>query len=123
MIRKLIPVTILLLMFLLGDPVFGQVQKIILGNVSKPPKPPTRTLTVTFSGNGWGWVIISGSIKFAFESSYDFLEGTVLTLTAEPHESSYFMGWSGGGCSGTEACIITLNEDTVVNADFWSPPI
>src|SRR6185369_11914730 len=37
---------------------------------------------------------------------------------------SAFIGWSGGTCSGTADCVLTLNSDTTVTATFDSlvPP-
>ncbi|MCL6542043.1 MAG: hypothetical protein K6T87_15920, partial [Roseiflexus sp.] len=92
---------------------------IILGSVVIPP---TRTLTVAFTGEGTGTVTISGSITCTSTSSYDFFAGTSLTLTATPSGSSIFVGWSGGGCSGTGPCQITLTENTTIYADFYVPP-
>ncbi len=34
---------------------------------------------------------------------------------------STFTGWSGGGCSGTGTCQVTLNSDTTVTATFTDP--
>jgi len=33
-----------------------------------------------------------------------------------------FAGWSGGGCSGTKDCTVTLNSDTTVTATFTLSP-
>ena len=51
-------------------------------------------------------------------------EGTELTLTASPASGSTFAGWSGGGCSGTGSCHLTLEADTAITATFNanSPP-
>jgi beta-lactam-binding protein with PASTA domain len=40
--------------------------------------------------------------------------------TADP--GSTFTGWSGGGCSGTSNCVVTLNSDTAVTATFTTNP-
>src|SRR5206468_4026305 len=45
-----------------------------------------------------------------------FTSGTVVTLTATPAAGSTFTGWSGGGCSGTGTCAVTLNAATTVTA-------
>jgi hypothetical protein len=48
-----------------------------------------------------------------------------VTLTASPESGQSFLGWSGGGCSGTApTCIVTISADTTVGASFTSiqPP-
>jgi hypothetical protein len=42
----------------------------------------------------------------------------MVTLTATPTEGSTFAGWSGGGCSGTGTCQLTLSSDQDVTATF-----
>jgi hypothetical protein len=44
--------------------------------------------------------------------------GTSVTLTATPDPLSVFVGWSGGGCSGTGTCTVTLEANTTVTASF-----
>jgi hypothetical protein len=41
-----------------------------------------------------------------------------VTLTARADLGSSFGGWSGGGCSGTGTCVVTLNANTTVTATF-----
>ncbi len=48
----------------------------------------------------------------------DYNIGTSVTLIATPDLSSVFTGWSGGGCSGTSNCVVTINADTVITATF-----
>ena len=43
--------------------------------------------------------------------------GTSVTLTATPDPESLFSGW-GGDCSGTGACVITIDGPTSVSATF-----
>ncbi len=50
--------------------------------------------------------------------SEDYLSGTEVILTAMHGEGGTFLGWSGDECSGTEDCIITLNDSTSVSASF-----
>ncbi len=54
--------------------------------------------------------------------SAQFASGSVVTLTATPsgggNFGSTFTGWSGGGCSGTGTCQVTLNSSTTVTANF-----
>jgi hypothetical protein len=47
-----------------------------------------------------------------------FAPGETITLTASPGPGTTFSGWSGGGCSGTGTCVVTLNQSTQVNATF-----
>ena len=56
------------------------------------------------------------------EAPYE--DGTVVTLTAKPAADSSFVGWSGGGCSGTGTCQVTVSTETDVSAAFSkvSPP-
>jgi Regulator of chromosome condensation (RCC1) repeat/Divergent InlB B-repeat domain len=53
-----------------------------------------------------------------------FAAGSTVTLSAAPAPGSTFAGWSGGGCTGTGACTVTLNADTAVTATFntTAPP-
>ena len=54
--------------------------------------------------------------------SASYRNGTPVTLTATPRAGSTFTGWSGGGCSGTGTCVITLTADTTVTATFTLIP-
>ena len=45
-----------------------------------------------------------------------YQSGKIVTLTATP--VSIFTGWSGEGCSGTGACIVTMNGNKTVTATF-----
>lgn len=47
-----------------------------------------------------------------------FSLGTKVTLTASPGSKITFTGWSGGGCSGTGTCAVTVNANQAVNATF-----
>ena len=79
--------------------------------------PPVRALSVNTAGSGGGTVTGTG-IDCPDDCSDAYVEGTVITLTAEPNDVSTFAGWSGSGCSGTGTCEVTLNESTAVTADF-----
>jgi hypothetical protein len=41
-----------------------------------------------------------------------------VTLTASATAGSAFTGWSGGGCSGTGTCVVTMNAPVAVTATF-----
>jgi CSLREA domain-containing protein/uncharacterized repeat protein (TIGR02543 family) len=47
-----------------------------------------------------------------------YQEGTVVTLTPTTADGYVFTGWSGGGCSGTGTCVVTVNDDVTVTASF-----
>lgn len=80
---------------------------------------PEHTLTVSRAGAGAGTVTSKPSgIDCGATCSHDFTEGTPLTLIAIPAAGSTFTGWSGGGCSGTGTCQLTLNADAAVTATF-----
>lgn len=79
----------------------------------------TYNVTVIKTGSGGGSVFSTpAAIDCSPACSVDVAAGTVLTLTAVPHVSSSFGGWSGGGCSGTGTCTITVNSDITVGANF-----
>jgi hypothetical protein len=48
--------------------------------------------------------------------AYD--EGMMVTLTGTPDSGSAFAGWSGGGCSGTGNCAVTMDVRRTVTATF-----
>ena len=79
------------------------------------------TLVVAGEGLGNGTVISTdGRINCggggACSASYD--SGSRVILRARAGWLSSFDGWSGGGCSGTGDCVVTLGEDTMVTARF-----
>ena len=81
-------------------------------------------LTVTKSGIGTGTVTGTG-INCGADCNEPFAPGTVVTLTATVAAGSVFIGWSGGGCSGTGTCVLTISSAAVpppVNAQFDAAP-
>ncbi len=80
---------------------------------------PQQTVTVTDAGSGAGIVESSPSgIKCGSTCSASFASGTKITLTATPAIGSTFTGFSGGGCSGTSPCVVTLSSSQAVTATF-----
>ena len=81
-------------------------------------------LTLTPAGTGTGTVTSAKDITLSTDIScgdictatYDV--GTVITMTATPAAGSTFTGWSGGGCSGTSICTVTMTENQAVAATF-----
>src|SRR5262249_56039304 len=74
---------------------------------------------VAKGGSGSGTVRLNpGGINCGLTCSATFDSGTAVTLTASPAIGSTFAGWSGGGCSGTGNCTVTLTADTTVTARF-----
>ena len=78
------------------------------------------TLTVTLPGPGSGSVSSNpAGISCPTTCSASFKGGTQVTLTETPVSGSYFAGWSGGGCSGSNStCVLTLNASEQVTATF-----
>jgi hypothetical protein len=82
-----------------------------------------RTLTVTKVGVGSGTVTSNPSgITCGSTCSASFDSGTSVTLTAAADPGSTFTGFSGGGCSGTGPCTVTVNAATTVTATFSVAP-
>jgi hypothetical protein len=83
--------------------------------------PAKHALSVNKSGGGSGTVTGTG-ISCGSTCSSLFDQGTQVTLTAAAAAGSVFAGWSGGGCSGTGSCLVTVNGDTTVTAIFNAVP-
>jgi hypothetical protein len=91
---------------------------------SGPPPPPNRTLSVAFAGTGSGSVSDGASLSCSASCQRQYPQGTVVHLTATPASGSSFSGWSGGGCSGTGVCSVTMSADAAVTATFATiPPV
>lgn len=74
--------------------------------------PPASTFKLVLKANGKGTVVSN-------PSGTAFASGTVVKLTATPDAGVPFVGWSGGGCSGTvPVCSVTITADTTVTANF-----
>ncbi len=75
------------------------------------------TLTVTLAGNSTGTVTGEG-IDCGTDCTVTVQAGTTITLTAAPDANTGFTGWSGGDCTGTDPCMVTLDADTEISAAF-----
>jgi hypothetical protein len=85
------------------------------------------TLTVEMTGAGTGRVrgdptaCDPGGIYCGADCTETYCTGTVVTLTAHPGVSSYFVGW-GGDCSSTELTTqVTMDADKTCIATFGYP--
>ena len=80
-----------------------------------------RTLNVSKAGTGSGTVMGTG-VNCGSDCQEVLDHGTAVPLTATAAAGSTFTGWSGGGCSGTGVCNLTLSSDTLVTATFTANP-
>ncbi|HEX6752140.1 MAG TPA: hypothetical protein VF093_00940 [Solirubrobacterales bacterium] len=78
-------------------------------------------LTIVKAGSGSGSVTCNGGACAA-----KYAKGTKVALAASAASGSTFSGWSGGGCSGTGGCTVTIEAATTVTATFTAdstPPV
>jgi photosystem II stability/assembly factor-like uncharacterized protein len=78
-----------------------------------------NTLTVSKTGTGTGTVTSSpAGINCGDDCSETYSKVQKVKLTAKADASSTFTGWSGGGCSGTKTCTVTVDGSVTVTVDF-----
>ncbi len=85
----------------------------------------TRTLTVEKLGNGSESSRVTSTpsgIECGAVCEASFPSAAKVTLRAVPATDYVFEGWSGGGCSGTDPCTLTLERDLTVRARFGDRP-
>ena len=76
-------------------------------------------LTVVKAGGGGGTVTSApAGINCGSTCTASFIDGGSVVLTAVASGGSTFTGWSGGGCSGTSTCSVTMAAATTVTATF-----
>jgi hypothetical protein len=80
--------------------------------------PITFTLTVNKTGDGTGAISATDLACTGNTCTGTYPANARVTLTATPDSASTFAGWSGGGCSGTNTCTITVTANTVLAAPF-----
>jgi hypothetical protein len=81
--------------------------------------PDTYALTIAKSGTGTGTITsLPAGINCGSDCSEVYSKDTVITLSAAPDISSTFTSWSGSGCSGTGACIVTMTSTKAVTAAY-----
>ena len=91
----------------------------LLQRVVKEYTGPPYALTVTKTGTGTGTVTSSPpGISCGSDCSEPYNSGARITLRAKADTTSAFSGWSGGGCSGTGTCQVTMNAPITVVASF-----
>jgi hypothetical protein len=77
------------------------------------------TLIVNKAGSGTGTVTSDpAGIDCGSDCTENHLYNVMVTLTAVADAGSVFAGWSGGGCSGTEPCTVTMDISKTVTATF-----
>ncbi len=84
------------------------------------PPIPNPTLTIVKAGTGTGTVtssVPSSAINCGTDCTETIASGTSFTMAASATTGS-FSGWSGGGCSGTGSCTLSLTTNTTVTATF-----
>jgi hypothetical protein len=80
-------------------------------------------LVVSSAGNGSGTVTSAPpGILCGPDCAESFAPGTVVTLSALAASDSTFTGWSGGGCSGTGTCQVTVTAAVMITARFALQP-
>jgi hypothetical protein len=85
---------------------------------------PRYALEVSKIGSGAGLVVSSvPGISCGSDCTAEYDAGTEVTLTAGAASGSSFAGWSGGGCSGSGACVVTIEAATSVTAAFEATAI
>ena len=82
--------------------------------------PGTATITINLDGVAPGVVSAPDlSIECSGPCTAQVSVGATVTLVAAPETGSVFGGWSGDGCSGTDAtCTFTVTRDMVIGARF-----
>jgi hypothetical protein len=78
-----------------------------------------KTLSITRSGTGSGMVASEpAGISCGVDCSETYYTPVSVTLTATVATGSTFIGWTGGGCSGTVPCTVTMDTTRIVDAGF-----
>jgi len=79
--------------------------------------PPMAALSVSVSGSGTVTSSPAGLVCSSGTCNADFVQGTVVTLTATATIGAIFTGWS-GNCTGTGTCNLTMDAARTVTASF-----
>jgi hypothetical protein len=82
------------------------------------------SLVISKSGNGTGTVTSDpAGINCGSDCSESYDIATQVTLHAMADTGSVFTGWSGGGCSGTGDCAVSIDGSMSVTAEFQVPTL
>jgi hypothetical protein len=92
-------------------------------SVSVEFAPTMRKLTVTKAGSGSGAVTCQVGVGPQEPCAGEYEDGAVVTVTGTPASGSTFAGFSGGGCSGTAQCVLTMSGDVSITATFNVTPV
>jgi hypothetical protein len=93
-----------------------------LYRVSALPNSAYYTMNTTVVGSGSGKVTSDpAGISCPGTCSVTVGQGVPVTLFATPSPGSMFVGWSGGGCSGTGPCVVPMHASQSVTANFAIP--
>lgn len=114
----------------------GYHVRLVRGGQSSDPLPSSRfALWVAVAGSGYGNVSSSPSgiacynpvpgtsYLVAPDCAESYSSGTAVVLTATAVNGSTFSGWSGGGCSGTGNCTVSMSAAQTVTASFTAPVV
>ena len=75
-------------------------------------------LSIAFAGTGGGRVLSDPpGADCTTDCEVGFVDGTEITLTADPDPGSTFTGW-GGACAGSGTCTLTMDRARDVTATF-----
>ncbi len=78
----------------------------------------TRLYTLSITAGSGGSVSSDvGSINCGIICADDYRHGTLVTLIPQPDAGQVFVGWS-GACIGTGACVVTMDQERLVEAEF-----
>src|SRR5262249_30036156 len=91
---------------------------------SSPPPPSSFTLSVTKAGTGSGTVTSTPTgITCGADCSENYVNGTIVALTATPTSGSTFAGWSGDAdCSDGSVTVIAAKICTATFTTAAPPP-
>ncbi len=90
------------------------------GNPCTLTMDAAKSVSATFTQDQYTLTVISdhGTVtKNTDQPTYTY--GTTVVLTMGAVDPGWtFTGWSGGGCSGTDPCTVTITGNTTVTANF-----